>query len=1020
MTRVRGKKKYLVKKHIKEIQPAVEAVDDVLNKLAVFDQISSEEELDQIMPDLLASLGRYSVSDRAYIFTWTSTEHKVMRMTHEWCAEGVRPTIGEMQKLRMSDIPNWYSRLKKGEAIISKNWEAEKRYNPEEYAVFDGQNIHTLVVIPVFANKTLNGYIGFDNPEQSRAALSVRLLSSIGGHISSLKDNFFMMSELEKKQESLKQVIAEQERQKKQLEAALSDARVNSEIVNSISKLYWLIYRMDLVKGTYEEISAGEEMHTLTGKSGSIKEAFRDAREMIVSAEYQDMMKEFLDMSTLAERLWDTESIAVEYQASSGSWHQARFIVKKRDQSGTVTNVLYVVRQIDKEKQMEIDYKEEILESSRVLSGLSLDYTIAFILNLDTDEYKIIFTQETNHAKRNNIIKFTDYVDRYARDFVLPELQEAMRRELNSEEIKKHFETENEYYFSFETVPNAAGLSCFQAHIVKEYDGEEHLAFLGFRSVDEIVKQDRFYKEKLREANHALKQQLDMITNALPGGVKISNDDDTYSFKYVSEQFANMLGYATTEELMEASGGSIVGLAHPDDVESGIAEALSQYERSDHYEITYRMKCKDGSWKYIEDRGHKFYTPQGTVEHWNLILDKHELMEKTIALESEKRANQSKSDFLSRMSHDMRTPLNGIIGLLKIDQDHFDDKELVKENHKKMQVSADHLLSLINDVLQMSKIEDGSVTLTHEVIDFAKLSHEIAIIIGERAKECGINLEFERGKSIPYPCVWGSPVHLRQIFLNIYSNCIKYNHPGGRITTTTDLLQVKDGVCVYRWTITDTGIGMSEEFLQHIFEPFVQEREDARSVYQGIGLGMAIVEGMVRKMGGTIEVKSKEGSGSTFVITIPFEIAPEPSENQDKKMDSAVSIDGMNLLLVEDNELNAEIAETMLKDQGVNVMLTCNGKQAVEAFEGAPEGTFDVILMDIMMPVMDGLTATRTIRKLDHPDARSIPIIAMTANAFKEDEIKCLESGMNAHLAKPLDIKKLKYKLYECVREKKK
>ena len=1008
MTRVRGKRKYRIKKHMREIQPAVEAVDDVLNKLAVFDQISSEEELDQIMPALLESLGRYSVSDRAYIFTWVSAEHKVMRMTHEWCADGVSSTIETMQNLRICDIPNWYPRLKKGEAIVSKDWKAEKKYNPEEYAAFAGQDIRSLIIIPVFAHKTLNGYIGFDNPEQSRAALSVRLLSSIGGHISSLKDNFFMMKELERKQESLKRVITEQERQKEELEKALSDARVNSEIISSISKIYWLIYRMDLVKGTYEEISAGDEMHTLTGKSGSIREGFGDAREMIVSAEYQDMMKEFLDTSTLADRLQDMDSIAVEYQASSGSWHLARFIVKKRDQSGRVTNVLYVVRQIDKEKQMEMTYKQEILESSRVLSGLSLDYTIAFILNLDTDEYKIIFTQETNHAKRNNILKFSDYVDGYARDFVLPELQGAMRRELNSEEIKKHFETENEYYFSFETVPNAAGLSCFQAHIVKEYDGNEHLAFLGFRSVDEIVKQDRFYKEKLRKANQALKQQLDMVTNALPGGVKISNDDETYSFKYVSEQFANILGYATPEELMEASGGSIVGLAHPDDVESGIAEALSQYEKSDHYEITYRMKCKDGSWKYIEDRGHKFHTPEGTVEHWNLILDKHELMEKTIALESEKRANQSKSDFLSRMSHDMRTPLNGILGLLKIDMDHFDDQELVKENHKKMQVSADHLLSLINDVLQMSKIEEKRVILTHEVIDFTEMSHEIAMIIGERAKECGVMLEFEKRDSIPYPYVYGSKVHLRQIFLNIYSNCIKYNRPGGKITTITDLLQANDGICVYRWTISDTGIGMSKEFLQHIFEPFVQEREDARSVYQGIGLGMAIVEGLVKKMGGTIEVESEEGIGSTFVITIPFEIVPLAAEKQDKEIDPAVSIAGMNLMLVEDNELNAEIAERILKDQGVNVTLVYDGKQAVEAFEEAPEGRYDAILMDIMMPVMDGLTATRMIRKSKHPDAKSIPIIAMTANAFREDEIKCLEAGMNAHLAKPLDIEKLK------------
>ena len=286
---------------------------------------------------------------------------------------------------------------------------------------------------------------------------------------------------------------------------------------------------------------------------------------------------------------------------------------------------------------MENAYKQELLQNNRVLSGLSLDYTIAFVLNLDTDDYTIAFYQKTNHAKAmDTISKFTDYVDGYAKKYVLPGFQEAMRQELNCTTIKQRFKEEDEYYFSFETIPNAAGLSYFQAHIVKEYEGNEHYAFLGFRSVDEIVKKERFYQNALQAANQSLKQQLDMITFALPGGVKISNDDETYSFKYVSEQFAHMLGYDTPEELMEASGGTIVGLAHPDDLEHGIADALEQYTRADHYEITYRMKCKDGSWKYIEDRGHKFRNAEGIVEHWNLILDKHDLMEKTIALESEK------------------------------------------------------------------------------------------------------------------------------------------------------------------------------------------------------------------------------------------------------------------------------------------------------------------------------------------------------------------------------------------------
>ena len=385
-----------------------------------------------------------------------------------------------------------------------------------------------------------------------------------------------------------------------------------------------------------------------------------------------------------------------------------------------------------------------------------------------------------------------------------------------------------------------------------------------------------------------------------------------------------------------------------------------------------------------------------------------------VAAQAQK-ANEAKSRFLSRMSHDIRTPINGIIGLLNIDEAHFDDQALLLANHQKMKVSADHLLSLINDVLQMSKLEDGNTVLTHEVISLVDLTRDIVTIVIDRATERGLIWDYEKGKSnIPYPYIYGSPVHLRQIFLNIYGNCIKYNRPGGRITTIVDTLEEHDNICTYRWTISDTGVGMSQEFLQRIFEPFAQEKNDARSVYQGTGLGMSIVKSLVDKMGGTIEVSSQVGVGSTFVITIPFEIAPAPEEKAAPAPAAEGSIQGLHLLLAEDNDLNAEIAQTLLEDEGATVTLVTDGKQAVERFQSSPPGTFDAILMDIMMPVMDGLAATRAIRTLDRPDAKTIPILAMTANAFDEDAKKCLEAGMNAHLAKPLEMKKLIETLSGC------
>ena len=534
------------------------------------------------------------------------------------------------------------------------------------------------------------------------------------------------------------------------------------------------------------------------------------------------------------------------------------------------------------------------------------------------------------------------------------------------------------------------------------------------REYAKLLEEEKKHTALIEELTKQLQSQLELFAVSIPGGVKISNDDPEYSFKYVSEQFANMLGYKTPKELIEASSGSILGLAHPDDIEFGLADALNQYTHSDHYATIYRIRCKDGTYKYIEDRGQKVVKEDGTIEHWNLMLDKNDFMHKSIELESEKKANKSKSDFLSRMSHDMRTPLNGIIGLLQIAERHFDDKNLLLESHKKMQVAANYLLSLINDVLQMSKIEDGNVPLTKDIIDFSELTKDIIDIIEQRAKERGIKMQFNAKKDIRYPFVYGSPVHLRQIFLNIYGNCIKYNHIGGSIVTTSDYTETDDGVVMYEWTITDTGIGMSKEYKEHIFEPFSQERQYIGSAHHGIGLGMSIVKGLIEKMGGSIEVESEEGVGSTFIIKIPFKIASAPDKVN--KQTSELKIDGLNLLLVEDNELNAEIAETLLSDEGAVVTVAKDGLQAVNIFKEKPEGSFDAILMDIMMPVMDGLTATKKIRTLNHPDAKKIPIIAMTANAFKEDKEKCLAAGMNAHLAKPIEIENVKKVLCEQIR----
>lgn len=369
------------------------------------------------------------------------------------------------------------------------------------------------------------------------------------------------------------------------------------------------------------------------------------------------------------------------------------------------------------------------------------------------------------------------------------------------------------------------------------------------------------------------------------------------------------------------------------------------------------------------------------------------------------------------MSHDIRTPLNGIIGLLGINDAHKDDAELVAQNRAKAHVAADHLLSLINDVLDMSKIEDRKVVLEHRPFDLPKLLGEVLVVGRLRASELGVEVVGEGRENIRCSHVLGSPEHVRRVMLNLVDNAVKYNRPGGEVRCSAQTLAVEGEKVRYRFTVSDTGIGMSVEFLKHIFEPFTQANGDARSSYQGTGMGMPIVKGLVEQMGGTIEVHSKLGEGSVFVVELPFDVDRGPEAHGATETGGAAAgaagsdahaIDGMRVLLVEDNDLNREIAQTLLEDEGVAVTCAADGQEAVDVFKSRPAGSFDAILMDIMIPVMDGYEATRGIRPSAKADAGSVPIFAMTANAFAEDAQRAREAGMNGHLAKPIDMAAVK------------
>lgn len=380
----------------------------------------------------------------------------------------------------------------------------------------------------------------------------------------------------------------------------------------------------------------------------------------------------------------------------------------------------------------------------------------------------------------------------------------------------------------------------------------------------------------------------------------------------------------------------------------------------------------------------------------------------------EMEANKAKSNFLSHMSHDIRTPMNGILGMTEMIKENIGDRQKIEECLKKVDVTSKHLLSLLNDVLDMSKMESDDIELEHVAMDIDEEVQKLHAMVDVQAKEKQLTFESHMSDII-HKQLLGSPIHVRRIILNLISNALKYNKPNGRIDLYIKELKSDSKTATFEFKVQDTGIGMSEDFIENqLYKPFTQEDDNARTKYLGTGLGMAIVKKLVDAMNGSIRVESSVGVGTTFTVVLPFGIQQtyEAKNDEHKVIDN---LPGMKVLLVEDNELNLEIAQFMLEDMGIIVTTAQNGKEAVDIFAASKKDTFDAILMDIMMPLMDGLEASKTIRQMDRADAKQIPIIAMTANAFMEDRKKSEAAGMNAHLTKPVDKNKL-YKVLSEVR----
>ena len=413
-----------------------------------------------------------------------------------------------------------------------------------------------------------------------------------------------------------------------------------------------------------------------------------------------------------------------------------------------------------------------------------------------------------------------------------------------------------------------------------------------------------------------------------------------------------------------------------------------------------------------------FWTYRTNLAHRKQEQEKDEKYkaELLIAAKKAETANEAKTEFLQRMSHDIRTPINGIRGLVNMADHYADDMEKQMEYRTKVKEASNLLLELVNDVLDMSKLESGEIVLEEIPFNLSSISREVFVVIEQMAAEQNIRVVWEK-KEITHRDFIGSPGYVKRVMMNILSNAVKYNRENGQIyISCVEIPSEQPEMTTMEFVCRDTGIGMAEEFQKHIFEPFAQEYTGSRAKFAGTGLGMAISKKLVEEMGGTITFESKKGVGSTFVIRVPFKIDLDADKREESKDVSEKSIKGMHVLLAEDNELNMEIAEFLLQNEGAEVTKAWNGQEIVELFRKSEAGEFDVILMDIMMPIINGYEAAKRIRSLDREDAKKIPIIAMTANAFTEDRIRAKEAGMDEHIAKPIDVELLIKVIHKLVK----
>lgn len=675
--------------------------------------------------------------------------------------------------------------------------------------------------------------------------------------------------------------------------------------------------------------------------------------------------------------------------------------------SSNIENIAEQVGQLNKALENQYD----------ILKALCADYISIYKIDFNTGKYEIY---QTGNLHNKEIAEMTeslnDYkalVRWYASEYVIQEDMDYFCNATSEETIMKHLQEKKDYVIRY----RAKGLKqdfCYfdiQYVDVSHNPGEKNV-IMAIRNVDAVVRKEEEMRRNTARAHE------DTLKGSGIGMWMIVIEEGVKPKMYTDSMMRELIG--VDDEILPEDCYAWWYDHIDKDFVSQIDSSVEEILVKGRSEVSYPYNHPDKGTMYIRCGGCKSYDSvhnririKGYHQDVTEIMMVKQKQDKKLmdALVAARRADRSKSEFISHMSHDIRTPLNGIIGMVDIASKNPEDAELQKRMCNNVRESAERLLNFMNDVIDYSEMEGSRMKLTHEPVDVAYIIGNILDLTDKQINDRNLRVITDYGNDT-YKFA-GSPKHIRQVLYNIIENAIKYNKQNGSISISVHNEKTDEEKAECFVTVADTGIGMSREYVEHIFEPFTQGYEDARTSYKGTGLGMAICKRIMDYMQGTIEVKTNPGEGSEFTVKFPLDIYEEDTVADENAENGNFA--GYKILIVDDNNMNREITQFMVEELGAKAVTTCDGKEALDTFRKSERGDFDCIIMDLMMPVMDGFEASERIRNLDREDARTIPIIPLSASSSEEDMEKAVESGMNGYLVKPVSIDLLKHTLQNMI-----